>query len=39
MTLDAIAEDSGAHLITQAQLLAGATDVDGDELSVSGVSA
>ncbi|MDM9623576.1 VCBS domain-containing protein, partial [Rhizobium sp. S96] len=39
VTLDAIAEDSGAHLITQAQLLAGATDVDGDKLSVSGVSA
>ncbi|CAN7205389.1 cadherin-like domain-containing protein [Rhizobium sp. LjRoot258] len=39
VTLAAIAEDSGAHLVTTADLLAGATDVDHDTLSVSGVSA
>ncbi len=39
VTLAAIAEDSGAHLITTADLLAGATDVDHDTLSVSGLSA
>ena len=33
MTLAAIAEDSGARLITQAQLLANATDVDGPSLT------
>ncbi|MBZ9793910.1 cadherin-like domain-containing protein [Rhizobium sp. 3T7] len=39
VTLAAIAEDSGAHQITTADLLAGATDVDGDTLTVSGLSA
>ena len=33
VTLAAIAEDSGARLITQAELLANATDVDGPSLS------
>ena len=33
MTLAAIAEDSGARLITQAELLANATDVDGPALT------
>ena len=33
VTLAAIAEDSGARLITQAQLLANATDVDGPSLT------
>ena len=33
MTLAAIAEDSGARLITQAELLANATDVDGPSLT------
>src|SRR4029077_13400872 len=33
VTLTAIAEDSGARLITQAQLLANASDVDGPALS------
>ena len=33
MTLAAIAEDSGPRLITQAELLANATDVDGPALS------
>ena len=32
VTLDAIAEDSGARLITQAELLANASDVDGPSL-------
>ncbi|MEJ8848002.1 cadherin-like domain-containing protein [Variovorax rhizosphaerae] len=32
VTLASIAEDSGARLITQAQLLANATDIDGDSL-------
>jgi VCBS repeat-containing protein len=35
VVLDAIAEDSGARLITQAELLAGASDVDGDSLVVT----
>ncbi|WP_132559766.1 DUF5801 repeats-in-toxin domain-containing protein [Rhizobium sullae] len=39
VTLAAIAEDSGAHLITAADLLAGATDVEHDTLTVSGLSA
>ena len=33
MTLAAIAEDSGARLITQAELLANASDVDGPSLT------
>ncbi|WP_330114525.1 cadherin-like domain-containing protein [Pseudomonas sp. JS3066] len=33
--LTAIAEDSGARTITQAELLANATDIEGDELTVS----
>ena len=33
VTLAAIAEDSGARLITQAELLANATDVDGPALT------
>ena len=33
VTLAAIAEDSGARLITQAELLANATDVDGPSLT------
>ncbi|MEQ1592682.1 MAG: Ig-like domain-containing protein [Thiobacillaceae bacterium] len=33
VTLSAIAEDSGAHLVTQAALLAGATDANGDSLT------
>ena len=35
VTLAAIAEDSGARLITQAELLANATDVDGPSLTAS----
>ncbi|MDH4570050.1 tandem-95 repeat protein [Pseudomonas sp. BN414] len=35
VTLDAIAEDSGARLITQAQLLANAADVDGPALTAT----
>lgn len=38
VTLAAILEDSGAHLITQAQLLANASDVDGDTLTVTNLS-
>jgi VCBS repeat-containing protein len=38
VTLAAIAEDSGARIITQAQLLAGAQDVDGDTLTVSNLA-
>jgi VCBS repeat-containing protein len=38
VTLAAIAEDSGARLITQAELLANATDVDGDSLTATGLS-
>ncbi|WP_459594354.1 cadherin-like domain-containing protein, partial [Bradyrhizobium diazoefficiens] len=30
-----IAEDSGAHLITQAMLLASASDIEGDQLTAS----
>ncbi len=37
VTLAAIAEDSGARLITQAELLANAADVDGDSLTASGL--
>ena len=37
VTLAAIAEDSGARLITQAELLANAADVDGDSLTASDV--
>ncbi|WLA62323.1 cadherin-like domain-containing protein [Bradyrhizobium diazoefficiens] len=35
VTLTAIAEDSGAHLITQAMLLASASDIEGDQLTAS----
>jgi VCBS repeat-containing protein len=35
VTLTAIAEDSGARLITQAELLANAADVDGDDLTAT----
>ncbi|UCO97642.1 cadherin-like domain-containing protein [Metapseudomonas lalkuanensis] len=35
VTLTAIAEDSGARLITQAELLAHASDIDGDGLTAS----
>ena len=38
MTLAAIAEDSGARLITQAELLSNATDVDGDVLTAQNLS-
>jgi hypothetical protein len=38
VTLTAIAEDSGARLITQAELLANATDVDGDPLMATGLT-
>ena len=37
MTLAAIAEDSGARLITQAELLANASDVDGPSLTATGL--
>ena len=38
VTLTAIAEDSGARIITQAELLANAADVDGDGLSATGLA-
>ena len=38
VTLAAIAEDSGVRLITQAQLLANATDVDGPGLTATGLT-
>ena len=38
VTLAAIAEDSGARLITQAELLANATDVDGASLTASSLA-
>src|SRR5205807_7411853 len=38
VTLAAIAEDSGSHLITQAQLLANASDVDGPSLTATGLA-
>src|SRR5881394_884144 len=38
VTLAAIAEDSGARLITSAELLANAADADGDPLTVAGVA-
>ena len=38
VTLAAIAEDSGARIITSAELLANASDIDGDSLTVSGVT-
>jgi VCBS repeat-containing protein len=38
VTLAAIAEDSGARLITQAELLSNANDVDGDALTAMGLS-
>src|SRR5205814_5781768 len=38
VTLAAIAEDSGARLITQAQLLANASDVDGPALTATGLT-
>ena len=38
VTLTAHPEDSGARLITQAELLANASDVDGDTLTASGLS-
>src|SRR5206468_12988222 len=38
VTLVPIAEDSGARLITQAQLLANASDVDGPSLTASGLA-
>ena len=37
-TLAAIAEDSGPRLITQADLLAGATDIDGDNLTATNLA-
>jgi VCBS repeat-containing protein len=38
VTLAAIAEDSGPRIITQAELLAGVTDIDGPSLSISALS-
>ncbi|MCK1474976.1 cadherin-like domain-containing protein [Bradyrhizobium sp. 197] len=38
VTLAAIAEDSGARLITQAELLANVTDVDGPSLTATGLA-
>ena len=38
MTLAAIAEDSGARLITQAELLANASDVDGPQLTATNLT-
>jgi VCBS repeat-containing protein len=38
VTLAAIAEDSGARLITQAELLAGVTDVDGPPATITALS-
>ena len=38
VTLAAISEDSGARIITQAELLANASDVEGDALTVSDVA-
>ncbi|MFZ3260033.1 MAG: retention module-containing protein, partial [Thiobacillus sp.] len=38
VTLAAIAEDSGARTITQAELLANAADIDGDTLAASGLA-
>src|SRR6185295_17872119 len=38
VTLAAIAEDSGARLITQAQLLANAADPDGDSLTATNLA-
>ncbi|MGN7808103.1 cadherin-like domain-containing protein, partial [Ensifer sp. 22521] len=38
ITLTAIAEDSGARLITQAELLANAEDADGNSLTVTGLA-
>ena len=38
VTLTAISEDSGARLITQADLLANANDVDGNPLTATGLS-
>ena len=38
VTLAAIAEDSGARLITQAELLANASDVDGPPLTATGLA-
>ena len=38
VTLVAIAEDSGARTITQAELLANANDVDGDSLTATGLA-
>ena len=37
VTLSAIEENSGARLITQAQLLANASDIDGDTLTATGL--
>ncbi len=38
VTLTVIGEDSGARLITQAELLSNASDVDGDPLNANGLS-
>ena len=38
VTLAAIAEDSGARVITQAELLANASDVDGPSLTATGLA-
>ncbi len=38
VTLAAIAEDSGARLITQAELLAGVTDIDSANLSITALA-
>ena len=38
VTLTAITEDSGVRMITEAELLANATDVDGDALTVTGLT-
>ena len=38
VTLTAIAEDSGARLITQADLLANANDIEGDALTATGLT-
>ena len=36
--MTAIAEDSGARLITQAELLANANDIEGDALTATGLT-
>ena len=38
VTLTSIAEDGGARLITQAELLANASDIEGDALTATGLT-